>query len=226
MDASPKNYYEVIPSYFKKKYHNPKYKKHGIKIPFRGLIVGGTGAGKTNLLMEILHRMNGTFENIVVCCKSKAEPLYEYLEEKGITFFEGSDEIPDISEFEDCGQTLIVFDDLVLEKDQSRIKEYFIRGRKMGEGISCCYLTQSYFSTPKVIRQQCNYIFLKKLGSVRDLKLILSEFTLGVSIEELAAMYAASTQNKEDFFMIDTEACPDGGDGVGKFRHNFQTFAV
>ena len=58
--------------------------------------------------------------------------------------------------------------------------ELFIRGRKIGKGLSLIYLSQSFFKIPKIIRQQFNYLFLLKLSSGRDLNLILSDFSLGV----------------------------------------------
>lgn len=213
------NFYDLIPKKFNKKYHNPSYKKHLINIPFRMLIVGGSGSGKTNTLLELIHRMNNTFENIVICCKSKEEPLYKYLEEKigdGITFFEGIENVPNVDDFADCGQTLIVFDDLVLDKNQSAIEQYFIRGRKIGEGISCCYLTQNYFKTPKNIRVNCNYIILKKLSSKKDLNMILSEFSLGIDKDTLLALYKYSTSNPLSFLLIDIDA-PD----TRKYRSGF-----
>lgn len=212
------NFYELLPKHLTKKYHNPNFKKHMMKIPFRLLICGGSGAMKTNLLLEMIHRMSKTFENIVVCCKSKDEPLYQYLEEKagdGVQFYEGG-EVPDINDFKDYGQTLMVFDDLVLEKKQDKITEYFVRGRKVGGGISCVYISQSYFKTPKTIRINCTYIMLKKLSSRKDLNLILSDFALGVDPKQLGVLYKEATKDPLSFLMIDIEAPEEQ-----KFRSGF-----
>lgn len=216
------NYYQVIPQHLKKKYHNPQYgKKHFIKVPFRALLCGGSGSGKTNLLLELIHRMSGTFTQIVVCCKSRHEPLYDYLSSKVpedcLQFYEGVENIPPIEDFSGCGQTLIVFDDLCMDKKQNIIEQYFIRGRKVGEGISCCYLTQSYYKTPKSVRLQCNQIFLKKLSSQRDLRMILSEVSIGMDIKRLTACYKYATREPLNFLLIDVEAPDDDG----KIRSGF-----
>jgi hypothetical protein len=211
MSDKIRNYYSLIPDHMKKKSHNPNYKNHFFNIPFRVLICGGSGSGKTNSLLELIHRMNNTFEKIVICCKNKTEPLYDYLEEKieseYLQFYEGINNIPPIEDFEGCGQTLIVFDDLVMDKNQSIIEQYFIRGRKIGEGISLCYLSQSFFRTPKSIRLNVNYVMLMGMASRRDLNLLLSEFVLGkdVDLKRLLELYNYSTKNKMDFFLVDID---------------------
>lgn len=195
-----------------RKYHNPGYKRHMLSVPFRALIIGSSGAGKTNCLLELIHRFSGTFERIVICTKDKNEPLYEFLEMKlggkGVEIYEGSENIPALESFKNCGQSLICFDDLVLEKDQSVISQYFIRGRKIGGGVSCAYLSQSYYKTPKVIRLQIGYLFLKKLSSKRDLTMILSEVSIGTDIKGLTALYKKATEDPLSFLLIDI-AAPD-----------------
>ena len=43
------DWYKEIPSKFLTKSHNPNFNKHGIKLPFRMLIIGGSGSGKTQM---------------------------------------------------------------------------------------------------------------------------------------------------------------------------------
>lgn len=205
MAGKLQNFY-TLTKHLNKDYHNPNYKRHMMQLPFRLLICGGSGAGKTNTLMNLIKRMSGTFNTIVICCKSKEEPLYQYLEEKAgdsVQFYEGINNIPSVDQFADCGQTLVVFDDLVLDKNQGPIEQFFIRGRKVGDGISCAYLSQSYFKTPKTIRLQCNYMMLKKLSSTRDLNMILNDFALGVDKKALGKLYKAATADMLSFLMID-----------------------
>lgn len=193
----PKKYvtlwYEKMPKDMIPKYHNPGFKNHGISLPFRGLIVGGSGSGKTNLALELLHRCYDTFGKVYICCMNEDEPLYKYLasklEKHQLQITEGYASIPDLDTLEDDMQILIIFDDLCLAKDQSKIEDYYIRSRKIGKGVSCLYLTQSYFQAPKVVRLQCTFIMLKKLMSVRDLNFILKDFSLADSREELHKIY-------------------------------------
>lgn len=218
------NFYKLTKKY-NKEYHNPNFERHKINIPARILLVGGSGSGKTSTLMNIIHRMKNTFNRIIVCCKSKEEPLYQYLEEKGgdlVEFFEGIGSIPPCSSFKDStDQILVVFDDLCVDKHQSVIEDYFIRSRKVANGITCIYLTQSYYKTPKIIRIQCNYIILKKLSSTRDLKLILSESSMCIDLKKLIEIYKYCTKDQKDFMMIDLDAPDDK-----KIRHNFLSYAL
>ena len=67
-------------------------------------------------------------------------------------------------------KVLIVFDDMVADvmtnkKFQAIIKELFIRCRKLN--VSLCFLTQSYFSVPKVVRVNCTHYVIFKVNNRR-----------------------------------------------------------
>ena len=221
-DAVSKNgmvdYYKVMPKKFLLKTHNPKFKDHKLNLPFRMLIVGGSGAGKTQTLMNLIRIMNGTFNNIHIITKNKEEPLYDYLESKvdtGLTITEGINSAPDLDEFDKKEQTLIVMDDLVLEKNQKQLEQYFIRARKLN--CSLVYLSQSYFGVPKMIRMNLNYLIIKRLNTLQDLFRMLREYSLGVSKEALVDLYQHSIQdNKQDFLLVDLDSEPKD-----RFRFNF-----
>ena len=74
-----------------------------MNLPFRMLIIGGSGAGKTQTLMNMIRIMNGTFNNIHIITKNKDEPLYNYLKSKvdnGLTITEGIESAPNFDEFD------------------------------------------------------------------------------------------------------------------------------
>ena len=219
-DNEMKSWYTIIPDSLKTKYHNPCYENHKLEVPFRMMIVGSSGSGKTTLVLEIIHRMNDTFGHITICCANKQEPLYEYLvsklEPEQLTVVEGYQNIPDLKALDEEVQHLIVFDDLVLERRQDKIEEYYIRSRKIAKGVSCIYLTQSYFAVPKTIRLQCGYILLKKLSSMRDLGFIVNDFNVGIEKEDLFEMYRHATDNQRDFLLVDMVCPPEE-----RFRLNF-----
>jgi hypothetical protein len=109
---------------------------------------------------------------------------------------------------------LVVWDDLVLSKDLSMVENYYIRARKLN--CSVIFLSQSYFRIPKIIRNNCSYMILLKLSGNREVNLILSEFGLGVSKEELLRLYDYATNEKFSPLVIDMEESPDK-----RFRKGF-----
>ena len=202
-----KDWYKLMPKSMTPTYENPCFNQHLMKWPFRACIIGGSGSGKTTLVMEMIHRMNDTFGLIILCVKNSSEPLYEFLRSKlkpeQLHIYENG-EIPPLEKYkdEDC-QILTIFDDLCNEKNQKPIIEFYIRSRKIAKGVSCVYLSQSYYLIPKTIRIQCGYIMLKKLSSTKDLKSILRDFSLGLEPDELMTLYKYATENQKDFLMVD-----------------------
>ena len=212
------DFYKSMPKKFLLQSHNPNFKDHKLNLPFRMLIIGGSGAGKTQTLMNLIRIMNGTFNNIHIITKNRDEPLYNYLESKvdtGLSITEGIDSAPNLDDFDKKEQSLIVMDDLVLEKNQKQLEQYFIRARKLN--CSLVYLSQSYFAVPKMIRMNLNYLIIKRLNTLQDLFRMLREYSLGVSKEALVDLYQHSIQdNKQDFLLVDLDSEPKD-----RFRFNF-----
>lgn len=205
-----KNWYEILPKSMTPQYHNPCFDKHKMTWPFRSIIVGGSGSGKTTLVLEMIHRMNDTFGLIILCVKNASEPLYDFLKSKlkpeQLHIYENG-EVPPLEKYKDEEfQILTIFDDLVAEKNQKPMIDYYIRSRKIAKGVSCVYLSQSYFLIPKTIRINCNYIMLKKLSSTKDLKQILRDFSLGLEPDELMTLYKYATDDKKSFLMVDLQS--------------------
>jgi ABC-type dipeptide/oligopeptide/nickel transport system ATPase component len=213
------NWYEKIPKRFLTKSHNPHYDKHKIKIPFRMLIAGSSGSGKTNTLLSLLNIMPSTWEKIVIITKNKNEPLYEWLEDKlskeDFKIQEIDKEgMPDLDKFDKTKNNLIVMDDLVGEKNQKPMEQFFLRSRKVG--CSLVYISQSYYAVPKMIRNNLNYIIIKQISSMKNLLMISREYDLGLDKKDLIEIYEDATKEKMGFLMIDLEANPKE-----KFRKNF-----
>ena len=155
------------------KTENPNYDVHHIDTPFRSLVVAPSGSGKSNFITNLITlfcKGKGTYDNIYIFCKCKDEPLYRYLADKSkglIEVFENLEKLPALNDLNACKQTLIIFDDMVTDiKKHPIISEYFIRGRK--KGASIMFLSQSYYNTPKIIRQNVSYVVILKLGGTRD----------------------------------------------------------
>ena len=68
---------------------------------------------------------------------------------------------------------LTVFDDMITDvmtnkKFQSIIKDLFIRCRK--PNVSLVFITQSYFSVPKVVRLNLTHYLIMKINNKRELQ--------------------------------------------------------
>lgn len=217
------NFYSKMPKNLLNHSNNPNFDIHHIKIPFRMLIVGSSGSYKTGTLLNLINVMHDTFMSITIITKNKDEPLYKYLESKipstHLNIYEGVENIPKLDEFDKKENHLVVFDDLITEKNLNYVAEYFIRARK--QNVSCVFITQSYFSPDKnfkLIRRNCNYIILKKISGMRDLNLIMREYSLNISKEEFVKLYEDITkENIMNFMMIDIDAPPEE-----RFRFNFE----
>ena len=132
--------------------------------PYRILIIGGSGSGKTNTLLNLINEKND-IDKIYLYARDLNEPKYKILikkrEDAGIkhlndpnAFIECSNTMDDVYEnINDYNpirkrKKLIVFDDMIADimtnkKFQAIIKELFIRCRKLH--ISLVFFTQSCF---------------------------------------------------------------------------------
>ena len=182
------------------KTHNPNYAAHQIDLPFRMLICTASGGGKTNFLLNLIHQMNNTFHKIIIITKEE-ERLYSHLIDKcrGVEIHYGG-KVPEFEKMAKGENGLVVFDDMILTKNNA-IGELFIRGRKLG--YSSIYITQSFFSTPKIIRQNVNYVALGRGMIKRDLRLVLSEFSVNLSIDEIEEFYNEITKTPMQFMLVD-----------------------
>ena len=121
----------------------------------RCVICGPSGCGKTNLMMNLITR-NGylNYDRLILYSKSIHQPKYKLLHQWGSELNEAAEkeiislnsEEPEIENVNPNERTILVFDDVMLEK-QTPIERYFSQGRH--SGVDCFYLCQSYFRVPK-----------------------------------------------------------------------------
>ena len=166
------------------KYTNENKLKHNHDWPYipghsyRILIIGGSGSGKTNTLLNLINNQPD-IDKIYLYAKDLYEPKYQFLINKresiGLkhfndpkAFIEYSNDMQDVyKNINDYNpnkenKILIVFDDIIADminnkKLNSVVTELFIRGRKLN--ISLVYITQSYFKVPKDVRLNTTFYF-------------------------------------------------------------------
>jgi len=213
------NMYEKIPKHFLETVENPNFYLHKLKLPFRMCVVAPSGSGKTVFAVNLIGLFSagkGSFQSITILTKNKDEPLYKWFETRSdqIVIKEGLNNTPQLDKFDKDFNHLVIFDDLVLSKDLSMVENIYIRGRKLG--VSVIFISQSFFRIPKIIRNNCSYMVLLKLSGNREINVILSEYGLGITKDQLIKIYEYATKEKFSPLIIDLEADKDN-----RFRKGF-----
>ena len=159
--------------------------------PYKILIVGGSGSGKTNALLNLINNQPD-IDKIHLYAKDLYEAKYQYLinnrEKVELNhfddykaFIEYSNDMQDVyKNIEDYNpgkkrKVLIVFDDMIADMINNNklspiVTELFIRGRKLN--ISIVFITQSYFKVPKDVRLNSTHFFIMKIPNKRELQQI------------------------------------------------------
>ena len=78
------------------------------------------------------------------------------------------------------------------------------------------FLSQSYYSSPKIIRQNVSYCVILKLGGSRDVNALLREVSIGLTKEKLMYMYNDATKEKFNCLIVNLEKS-----GNERYRKNF-----
>ena len=191
--------------------------------PFRMLIIGSSGSGKTNTLLHLINNLH-PIDKIYLYAKVIHEPKYEYLinkrEQAGIknlddphAFTEYSDDMDDV--LDDINnynknrdkKVLIVFDDMIADIEYNKkfkriIKELFYRARKIN--VSIVFIRQSYFRTLKDARLTSTHYILMKIGNKKELKRIAEEKSGYLDYKHFLKIYNYCTREPYSFMLIDT----------------------
>ena len=167
--------------------HNPKW----LDItdhPYRILTIGGSGSGKTNVLLNLINKQPD-IDKIYLYAKDPYEKKYQvFINKESIGLKHFDDPKAFIEYWNDMQgvyknideynvgkehKILIVFDDTIADminnkKINSEVTELFIRGRKLN--ISLVFITQSYFKVPKDVRLNTTHFFIMKIPIKRELQ--------------------------------------------------------
>ena len=160
--------------------------------PYRILIIGDSGSGKTNVLLNLTENQPD-IDKIYLYAKDSYQAKYQYLinirEKVGIYHFndpkayiEYSNVMRDVYKKIDEynlnpeNRFLIVFDHMIAaminnRKLESIVTELLIRGRKLN--VFLVFITQLYFKVPKNVRLITTHFFIAKIWNKKELKQIL-----------------------------------------------------
>ena len=191
--------------------------------PYRILIVGGSGSGKTNALLNLINNQPD-IDKIYLYPKDPYEAKYQYLinkrEKVGLdhfkdsrAFMEYSNDMQDgFKNIEDYNlgkkrKILIVFEDVIADMINNKklnpvVTELVIRGRKLN--ISIVFITQSYFKVPKDVRLNSTHIFIMKIPNKRELQQIALNHSSDIDFKDFIKIYKKCTPEPYSFLVNDT----------------------
>ena len=190
--------------------------------PYRILIVGGSGSGKTNTLLNLINERND-IDKIYLYARDLIEPNYECFikkcENTGIKHLNDPNapiECPNTTDeiYENINdynprrkrKFLIVFDDMIANiitnrRFQAIITELFPRRRKLN--ISLVFITQSYFPLPKDVTLNLAHYLILKINNRKELQNIATDHSADIDCEDFMKIYRECTRESFNYLAID-----------------------
>lgn len=205
-----------------------KTKKHSTLLPdsIRCIVAAPSNGGKTNLLISLIESQHGLrFENIYVYAKTLDQDKYKYLEKvlkpmKAIGFYTFSSNDKVIPPEEAKKNSIIIFDDVITDKNQENIRKYYCLGRH--RNIDCFYLAQTYARIGKhLIRDNCNLLILFRQDNM-NLKHVYNDMGVAcdMKFDEFQRFCLECWRDKYGFVVIDLDSAVNDG----RYRKGFSEY--
>lgn len=205
-----------------------KVKRHSELLPntIRCIIAGPSNCGKTNLLLSLIESENGLkFENIYIYSKTLNQDKYRYLHDMlepidGISFqaFSASEQV--IAPSEAKPNSIFIFDDVICDKNQENMKNFYCLGRHYNTDVF--YLTQTFTKVSKhLIRDNCNFLILFKQDEM-NLKHVFNDYSIAcdMKFDEFCKFCHNCWKEKFGFVILDLESDSNNG----RYRQGFNNF--
>ena len=201
--------------------HNPNW-PYIPDHPYRILIIGGLGSGRTNTLKLIDNQPD--IDKIYLYAKNPYGDKYQFLINKKESirlkyfndpkaFTEYSNDMRDVYKNindhnpDKENKMLIVLDDMIVDminnkKLNSIVTELFIRGRKIN--ISLVFITQKYFKVPRDARLNTTHFFIIKNPNKKELQQIAISHSSDIDFKNFVSIYKKYTDRPFSFLVNDT----------------------
>ena len=172
--------------------------------PFRMLICGNSGSGKTNTLYHMLMKPLVHYDEVHLYAKNLEQEKYRHMIETMNDLSENvgydiihydNDEIIPVDSLDSDNQKIVIFDDFICKKNQKPLIDYFIQGRH--KNCSVIYLSQSFYSTPKDIRLNCSHFIVYDFPIKKERDMISRELNVTKN------QYENATKNPYSFLYVD-----------------------
>jgi len=176
--------------------------------PFNMIISGGTGSGKTEWIAKLLknykHLISFPIEQIIYCYGIFDPIIFEFENNFGVKSHQG---LPSEEYIKNLPKnSLIIFDDLMLEAKSAYLDSIFTRGSHHWKH-SFIFVTQHIFSKDiKIARNNAHYIILLKNipGHLQVRNLALQLYPTKNAFNAFMEAYKNATENnKWGYILID-----------------------
>ena len=199
------------------KEHNPNWSQ-APDHPYKILIIGGSGSGKTNALLNYEPDIDKIYLYAKEPHKAKYQLLIDTRKSTGLRHFDDSkafieysndmdDTYKSIEEYNPNKKRkiLIVFGDMIADMLSNRklnpiVTELFIRGRNAN--ICLVFITQSNFVVPKNIRLNSTHYFIMKIANKQELQQTAFNHSSDIDLKDFTDLYKKCTAKPYSFLVI------------------------
>ena len=204
-------------------YANENKTEHNLKWPYipdhpyRILIIGGSGSGKTNALLNLINNQPD-INKVYWYAKDPYEAKYQYLINKvdlnhyddRKAFIKNSNDTQDVYKTDkeynidkEC-KILRFFDDIIADminhkKLNSIVTDLFIRGRKLN--ISLVFITKSYFKVPKNVRLNSTHFSIMNIPNKKEIQQIALNQSSDISSKDFSQICKKCTAERYSFLV-------------------------
>lgn len=203
-----------------------KSPRHGPLLPLsvRGLIIGPSNCGKTNVMITLLTHPQGLyFSNIYIFSKSLYQPKYQYLKDvmspiNGLGFHTFSDRESIIEPSKVKTNSVFIFDDVICEK-QDELRAYFSMGRH--KNIDPFFLAQTYSKVPKqLVRDNANLLIVFKQDETNLRHIFSDHVNPDLTFDQFLKICGECWRDKYGFLVISKDSEIENG----RYRKGFDNY--